>query len=151
MDNHLSFAAGFAQICQPTERGVVGLVDDLLQLSQHWDIELDWHAGRCRARCLYAAPAESVDLPLSRPIFRAVLARLAALCNERRPDSVSPYGGSGELTVSTDPPAVRRVVFANTTGEARAQLTRVPKAAESSSGVAGVGTGVAQDGLRVPK
>ena len=43
--------------------------------------------------------------------------RLAALCNEQSPGSVSPYGGEGELSIGTNPSAVFRVAFTNTPGE----------------------------------
>jgi hypothetical protein len=39
------------------------------------------------------------------------------------PDSVSPYGGTGELTVPGDPPTTTRVVFVNTPDEQRVELT----------------------------
>jgi hypothetical protein len=67
-----------------------------------------------------SAPARvvrSIQVQLPKSAFRAVLARLAALCNERKPDSVSPYGGAGEIAVGSDPPRVVRVSFTNTPAE----------------------------------
>jgi hypothetical protein len=66
-----------------------------------------------------------MELPLPKSVFRAILARLAAMCNERIPDSVSPYGGEGELSVGTDPPAIFRVAFTNTAGGQRLDVSRL--------------------------
>jgi hypothetical protein len=51
-----------------------------------------------------------------------MLARVAALCNEKCPNSLSPYGGQGELTVDADPAMVLRVAFTNTPGELNLEL-----------------------------
>lgn len=110
---------------EPTRRGVVGLVDDLLGLCREQGLQLDWQAKQCRARPIGAGPQESTEIPLPRSVFRAVLARLAVLCNERIPDSVSPYGGEGELSVHTNPPTVFRVSFANTPSEQRLEIRRL--------------------------
>lgn len=117
------------QLCvalmSPTHH-VVGLVDDLLAACQDHGLRLDWQDGCCRLRSLGGGGAEGViDVPLRKPVFRAILARMAALCNERRPNSVSPYGGQGELSVGGDPATVFRVVFANTPDEQRLELTQV--------------------------
>jgi len=42
---------------------------------------------------------------------------MAALCNERNPNSVTPYGGEGELASSTDSSVSFHVAFANTPAE----------------------------------
>ncbi len=36
---------------------------------------------------------------VGKSVFRAILARVATLCNEQSANSVSPYGGQGELVV----------------------------------------------------
>jgi len=113
------------QVFRPTQHGVVGLVDDLLELCQEQGLQLDWHADQCRVRSIGVEPEESIEVPVPKSVFRAVLARLAALCNERNPRSVSPYGGEGELTVGVDPATVCRVAFTNTPGTQRVQLTRI--------------------------
>lgn len=64
----------------------------------------------------------SVLIPLPKSVFRALLARLAALCNERKPNSVSPYGGTGEVVIEGAPPKVIRVWFTNTPAEQSAIL-----------------------------
>jgi hypothetical protein len=109
---------------RPTD-GVVGLVDDLLRLCQERGLQLDWQADCCRVRSLTSGAEEVIDLPLRTSVFRATLARLAALCNERAPNSVSPYGGKGELTIGANPATVFRVEFTNTPAEQRLELTPV--------------------------
>jgi hypothetical protein len=110
---------------EPGRRGVVGLVDDLLSLCREQGLQLDWQADRCRVRPLGARPQESTEVALPKSVFRAILARMAALCNERVPDSVSPYGGEGELSVGTSPPTIFRVAFTNTPGEQRLEVRRL--------------------------
>jgi len=113
------------QLLRPTQRGVVGLVDDLLESCRAQELQLDWHADQCRVRASGLEPEEFIAVPLPKSVFRAVLARLATLCNERNPGSVSPYGGEGELTVGGDPATVCQVTFTNTPGVQSVRLTRV--------------------------
>jgi len=111
-------------LVQPT-RGVVGLVDDLFAACREHNLQLDWQADRWRVRSPRGRREELDDLPLRKSIFRAILARVAALCNERSPNSISPYGGQGELTVGTNPATVFRVAFTNTPSEQKFELMRV--------------------------
>lgn len=46
-----------------------------------------------------ANPQESLDIPLPKSVFRAALARVAAVCNEQDPQSVTPYRGEGDIVV----------------------------------------------------
>lgn len=131
MNNLSSFSERLQRAFEPTQRGVVGLVDDLLGLCQEHGLQLDWQANRCRVRPLGAEPQVSTEIPLPKSVFRAILARMAALCNERTPGSVSPYGGEGELVVGTSPPSVFRVAFTNTPGEQGLEVRRL---AEDSPG-----------------
>lgn len=98
---------------QPTG-GIVGLVDDLFRLCSEERVQLDWEGDCCRVRSLANGAEELAVRPLAKPVFRAVLARVAALCNEQLPNSVSPYGGQGELVLRTEPVSSVRVSFANT-------------------------------------
>ncbi len=107
----------------PTRGGVVGVVDELLGLCRNQGLQLDWQADHCRIRRPGVGPQEWIEVPLPRSVFRAILARFAALCNERTPNSVSPYGGEGELSVDGCPPTVFRVVFTNTPGEQRIEVS----------------------------
>jgi hypothetical protein len=95
-------------------RGVVDLVDDLLTVCQEQGLQLDWQADGCRVRSGAGGPDEVIEQPLQKSAFRAVLARVAALCNEQRPNSVSPYGGQTELAIGGNEAAPLRVSFANT-------------------------------------
>jgi hypothetical protein len=125
MSDPSKFLQLIRQVFRPTQRGVAGLVDDLLELCQEQGLQLDWHADQCRVRSIGAEADESIEVPVPKSVFRAVLARFAALCNERNPGSVSPYGGEGELTVGVDPATVCRVAFTNTLATQRVQLTRI--------------------------
>lgn len=110
---------------EPTGSGVVGLVDALLDACPEQGLQLHWHAGRCCVRPLGAPTQGSTEMPLPKSVFRAVLARMAALCNERIPDSVSPYGGEGDVSIDTQPPKVFHVAFTNTPGEQRLEVRRL--------------------------
>src|SRR5258708_38171699 len=88
--------------------GVVGLVDELISICAENALELDWQADCCRARWPGNDQEEQIPTPGRKSVFRAILARIAALCNESRPNSVSPYGGTGELSVAANPKAVLR-------------------------------------------
>jgi hypothetical protein len=112
-------------------RDLAGMVDDLLAVCSEHDLELDWRADCCRVRSRTEDWRDLDDQPLRRSSFRGLLARLAALCNERRPGSCSPYGGQGEIAVSG---AVFRFVFTNTPAEQRLQLTRDRRTLPLTSG-----------------
>jgi hypothetical protein len=117
MNTTSQLTGAFRSALEQPARGAVELVDDLLRLCPEPGLRLDWHADRCRIRPLTDGPEEVTDLPLRKSVFRAILARVAALCNEQSPGSVSPYGGQGEASIGADPPTVFRVSFANTPGE----------------------------------
>jgi len=106
------------------ERGVVGMVDDLLRLCPEHGLRLDGHADRCRVHLPNGDSEEVIGVPLRKSVFRAILARIATLCNEQRPNSVSPYGGQGRLSAGPNPPAVFRVSFVNTPAERTLNLMK---------------------------
>src|SRR5438046_4050369 len=126
MNTMSSFCGALRSAFERPTRGVVGLVDDLLRLCPEQGLRLEWQADRCRVRSLANGSEAVFDRPLRKSVFRAILARVAALCNERSPNSVSPYGGQGELLVGADPPAPFRVTFANTPDEQKLELIPVP-------------------------
>jgi hypothetical protein len=119
------FSERLQRAFEPTQHGVVGLVDHLLDLCQEQGLQLDWRDDRCRVRPLGAQPQEPTEIPLPKSVFRAILARMAALCNERIPNSVSPYAGEGELSIGTNPSTIFRVAFTNTPGEQRLEVRRL--------------------------
>ncbi|MBY0459974.1 MAG: hypothetical protein K2V38_21870 [Gemmataceae bacterium] len=61
-------------------------------------------------------------------MFRAALARVAALCNEQHPGSVTPYRGEGEVVVppphspNRSPPSTCYVSFINTPSEQHLEM-----------------------------
>jgi hypothetical protein len=117
------------------ERGVSGLVEDLLAVCREHNLQLRWQANRCHVRRLGGDQEELIDIPLRKSVFRAVLARVAALCNEQSTDSVSPYGGQGEIRVGDHPVTVFRVAFRNTPSEL--SLEGTPVAPEDVNGNGG--------------
>jgi hypothetical protein len=114
--------------------GVAGLVDELLVLCEKHALQLDWQADRCRVRCMAGDSQELTDVPLRKSVFRAILARVAALCNERSPSPISPYGGQAEIAVGADSATVFRVAITNTPSEQRLELMRVGPDALGSDG-----------------
>ena len=112
---HLSRAVG-----EPTN-GVLGFADELLTAAQVHALRVGWHDGRCRI----AVEEEAAEVRLPKSVVRAVLARMAVLCNEHQPDAVSPYGGHGEV-------GGIRVTFVNTPEEQNLELT--PPAAPGANG-----------------
>jgi len=115
-------AEAVRQVLTHPTGGVVGLVDDLLTVCREHQLQLDWQAARCRVRSAGSDREEFLEVSLRKSVFRMILARVAALCNERIPNSVSPYGGRGELSVGPQPLARFRVLFANTPDEQKLEL-----------------------------
>jgi hypothetical protein len=112
-------------LLRPTDRGVVGLVDDLLELCRDAGLRLDYIAGVCRVCPLGGGSSAATEAALPKSVFRAALARVAVLCNERVPNSVSPYGGEGELLIGANPPTVFLVAFTNTPDEQWLEVRRM--------------------------
>jgi hypothetical protein len=98
-------------------RPVLAVTDELLDLCQLGDVSLAYDDAQVQATVSAGGCVDRLSAPLRRSVFRAVLARVAALCNEFAPDSVSPYGGDGRLVLPGNPPVVRAVSFRNTPGE----------------------------------
>lgn len=122
------FAERVRKAFNPTPRGVVGLVDDLLGLCRTHQLRMNFQDGHCRIRRLGTDSKDSLDLAVPKSVFRAVLARIAALCNERHPHSVTPYRGEGEVAVPAplEQGNVSRstcyVAFTNTPSDQRLEL-----------------------------
>jgi hypothetical protein len=107
----------------PGSQGAVGVVDKLLDLCGP-ALRIDWRENRVVVRQPGALDEDSVEIPLEKPAFRAILARLAAMCNERAPGSVSPYGGTGELALG-DPQERFRATIVNSATDQSLELHRV--------------------------
>lgn len=99
MINSSNFAHYVRIAFEPKPDGVVGLVDTLLNLCRLYQFRINFRDGRCSCRRLGADTQESFDIPLPKSVFRAALARIAAICNEQHPQSVTPYRGEGEIAV----------------------------------------------------
>ena len=74
------------------------------------------------------------ELPVRKSVFRAVLARVAVLCNEQTPNSVSPYGGQGELRGGANPTAEFSVQFVNSSEEQRIEIKAKANRADTEKG-----------------
>jgi hypothetical protein len=97
--------------------GIVGLVESLLTICKTHGLQLNWQAERCRVCSINGESVELIDVPLRKSVFRAVLARVAVLCNECEPNSISPYGGHGRLRAIGDSATEFGVIFVNTADE----------------------------------
>ncbi len=126
MNTTKQLSGALQSVFESPTRGVVGLVDDLLRMCPAQGLQLDWHADRCRIRSVDNGSQDVLTLPLRKSVFRAILARVATLCNERSAGSVSPYGGQGELVVDDDLPTTWKVSFTNTTEKQKLELIPVP-------------------------
>ncbi|HEX3314845.1 MAG TPA: hypothetical protein VHR72_08150 [Gemmataceae bacterium] len=135
------FAERVKALMVPGPRGILDNVDDLVMLSRDLCLRLEQREGRIWIQPTGSDPGDAIELPWKR-YFRIVLARLHVLCNERVPDSVGPYGGTGELTVPGDPPMATRVVFVNTTGEQCVELTPLRVSAAASPAAVPVSTDI---------
>jgi hypothetical protein len=128
MNTVLLLSDAITQAIEHPANGVLGLVDELLALCPKHGLRIEWRSDHC----CFLLPAEngqemSYSVAIRKSILRAILARVAALCNERTANSVSPYGGQG--TFSTNDAAKRfRVVFVNTTAEQKLELLPEPNA-----------------------
>lgn len=116
---------------RPTHRGVVGLVDDLLGLCGNYQLQISFRDGQCSVRRLGADDQESMDIPVPKSVFRAALARIAAICNEQHLESVTPYRGEGNIAVLPPvsscsqklvAPATCHVSFANTPSDQHLEM-----------------------------
>lgn len=119
--SNLTLSDRLARAFSTPTGAVVGLVDELLAASTEQTIRVGWQAGRCQVSFLTTEPPEEIEVGVQKSVVRALLARIAALCNERVPNSVSPYRGVGEVAI--DPQRVIRVKFVNTSDEQTLELS----------------------------
>src|SRR5205807_2565169 len=111
-------------------------VDDLLKICGDYGLQIDWRADYIRIRSHGGGWEELMGVPFRNSVFRAILARVAVLCNERIPNSVSPYGVQGEVAINANPPLVVQVTFTNTLAEQTLRLLPASEAAETSRHIA---------------
>jgi hypothetical protein len=105
------------------QRGVVGAVEDLLEASRQHPLRIEWQGDHCRVYTANGDSEVAIDVAFPKSVFRAILARVAKLCNERNPNSVSPYGGQGVLISGANPPTEVSVTILNTASEQELALT----------------------------
>jgi hypothetical protein len=125
MNSATVLADALARAFEPPASGFVGIVDNLLQLCRGGDVELAWQSNACHVRIPQGTVEETLDLPIRKAVFRAILARIAALCNQCQPDSVSPYGGRGEIHLGPGPQTVFSANFVNITAEQSLKLVHL--------------------------
>jgi hypothetical protein len=125
MNNQLTAVEKFRQALMEPTRGVIGLVDDLLNAPWEHSVRLNWRGERCCVQ-LGNDPRDLLELPVAKSVIRAALARIAVLCNQYKANSVSPFGGQGELLVGNDLQTTLHVAFTNTPDEQSAEIVRAP-------------------------
>ncbi len=116
----------------PAEGAIVTLVDRLLRACQGRRVLLTHGPEGCHASwssfreepTRQSSFVGEATFPLPRAAFRSLLARIAALCNRRTLDSVSPYGGDG-LLVADAGPSLFQAVFKNTKGDLALDLRHI--------------------------
>lgn len=110
---------------EPDRRPVVGMANQLLDICQEHGLRLDWQDDRCFVRPVPAGPQEATVITLPKSVLRGLLARMAALCNEESPGSVSPYGGEGQFRIGRDASSEFRVSFTNTADQIALEVRRL--------------------------
>jgi hypothetical protein len=121
MNDPSSLSARLSRSLASPSHGVTGFVDELLGASREQDIRLSWRAGHCQISIPRIDPPENVEVPVQKSVIRAVLARVATLCNDCIPNSVSPYRGVGAVAI--DSTNSIRVEFVNTPDEQSLELS----------------------------
>jgi hypothetical protein len=112
-----------SQFVLEPSRGVVGMTDDILAICRIDGLRLIWQDGRCQYSSAVNEWKNSTDLAIRKSVFRAILTRIAFLCNVQSAGSVSPYGGESDLLVG-DPSDLLRVIFVNTASEQMLTIAR---------------------------
>jgi hypothetical protein len=123
MKTDLQLAEEFRAALEHPTHGILGIVDDMLKMCRGRTLELAWVQDDGGIRTVVNGSELSVASVVRKSVFRAILARVAALCNEGIADSVSPYGGQGRLPIGTNPDWSFHVSFANTPDEQWLKLT----------------------------
>src|SRR5262249_21839751 len=106
----------------PTQRGIIGLTEQLLGACIGGDVAFERVGERCVCRWTESGQTQVATVPLPPAAFRTILARIAVLCNERSPNSATPYGGAGLVAVKGQPATVVHVTFVNTPDKQQLEL-----------------------------
>jgi hypothetical protein len=107
----------------PKGAGILDLVDDMLARCIDSQVRLVWVGETVTEFPLSGGEPAQFKIKLRKSIFRAILARMAALCDIANSGSVSPYHGRGEFVDQRTPQTRFLVDFMNTPDEQRLELT----------------------------
>jgi len=111
---------------KPEGRGILGLVDDMLEHIVRNRLRLHWVRGGVTEIPLEAGEPRIYEFGFRNSAARAVIARLAVLCDdETKRDPIYPYRGVGDFTDPRWPNVRFHVEFNNTPAEQRLELTPV--------------------------
>ena len=121
----------FWQSFTPRESGILDLVDDMLARCVNDQVRIVWCPGTVTEYPLSGRSPTSYEITLRNSAFRAVMARMAALCDRPDSEALSPYGGRGEFTDPRWPRVRFSVQFTNTPDEQRLELTPIIQANQS--------------------
>lgn len=105
---------------RPMPKGIVGLVDDLLDACNRQRFRLTWRGDSCTFSRMDDGREFAVATNLRAGVFRAALARMAALSRDQLGESLSPYGGEGVLSANGSEFAIS---FSNTRDDQHLELT----------------------------
>ncbi len=108
------------------------MVDHILAICLENGIQVEWNENACRLRTKQRGSEEVISSPLRKSVFRAIIARFAAICNEQKPNSVSPYGGRGQISVGREPTSKFRVSFKNTPDQQWLRLQPLKRAGKGA-------------------
>lgn len=131
----------------PAQGGIVEMVDHFLAASHGLEVSLEFRDNVCQVTRVVQMPqvklpdftmylsnpqwnqqrssparlkiaAETLQIPVPAAVVRSMLSRIAVLCNRTVPDSVSLYGGTGDVEVVVDKHPMRfHVQFTNTVSD----------------------------------
>lgn len=127
--------------------GITGIVDEMLVVCSDYRLKLEWEQENCRVHALDEDWSTVVPVPLKKSVFRAVLARVAVLCDELS-NTTSLYGGQGEVKTSGANPSRIRVKFENSPEKQQIQLEAQSQNSRDDSD--DVGKAIAAIRLEVP-
>ncbi len=96
--------------------------DHLVEFCGERGLRVDCQADHWRFHSEDGEWEELSNFKIGKSVFRAILARLATLCNECVPDGVSPYGGKCDLSFR-DRARTICVTFVNSSEAQRFELT----------------------------
>jgi hypothetical protein len=89
--NRRSLAESFRRVFESTpDNGVIGLADSILELCPFEGLRLDWRDNECRIQLGNGNGLGEVSVPFRKAVFRALLARMFALCQENTTGTINP-------------------------------------------------------------